>query len=110
MWVLGECSMIEYNKLVRDKIPQIMYNNNEKPITRILDDTEYCKYLDLKLKEEVEEYIESNQLEELADILEVIFAIAESKNCPVNQLMQIFQNKHNERGGFKNKIFLIGKE
>lgn len=63
-----------YNKLVRDKIPEIMVNNNETPITRILDEAEYKKHLDMKLEEETKEYLESGEAEELADILEVVFA------------------------------------
>ena len=102
--------MTEYNKLVRDKIPEIMKANNEKPVIKILDEKEYKENLDIKLQEEVAEYLESGELEELADILEVIFAIAESKNYSRDELMGVYQNKHDKRGGFKERIYLVGKE
>lgn len=102
--------MTEYNKLVRDNIPEIMTVKGEKPIIRILSDAEYRKMLDLKLEEEVSEYLENGEIEELCDIIEVIFAISESKQITVKQLFEIYRKKHNERGGFGKKIFLIGKE
>jgi len=61
--------MVEYNKLVRDNIPDIMLKNGEKPITRILADSEYITCLEGKLREEVEVYLESRAAIELADIL-----------------------------------------
>lgn len=66
-----------FNKLVRDKIPEIIKNNNETPITRILSDEEYKIELEKKLYEEYQEVLESsgeNRLEELADMLEVMIA------------------------------------
>ncbi len=102
--------MTEYNKLVRDRIPEIMKKNNEMPVIKILDEKEYKDNLDLKLQEEVAEYIESGEVEELADILEVIFAIAESKNYSKEKFMKVYQNKHDKRGGFKERIYLLGKE
>ena len=69
------CNMKVYNKLVRDKIPEIINNNNEICKTRILDNDEYIKELNIKLQEEVKEYLESGEVEELADIEEVLRAI-----------------------------------
>ena len=66
-----------YNKLVRDKIPEIIVSNGEKPIIQILDDKKYRFHLEQKLNEEVNEYHESKCIEELADILEVVYALCE---------------------------------
>lgn len=99
-----------YNKMVRDKIPEIMVNNGEKPIIQILDDKEYRFNLEQKLNEEVNEYHESKRIEELADILEVVYALCELNGYTQEDLMDVYQQKHAERGGFSKKIFLIRKE
>jgi len=102
--------MKQINKLVRDRIPEIMEANGEIPITRVLGPVEYLTCLEVKLDEEVQEFHESNDLEELADILEVIYALAEAHGCSQKKLLNIYQTKHNERGGFENRIFLIRKK
>ena len=95
-----------YNKLVRDKIEEIMISNGAKPITRILSDEEYQKELDKKLLEEVKEYLESGEIEELADIEEVILAILNTKGQKKENLEEIRKNKVLKRGAFKKKLFL----
>ena len=95
-----------YNKLVRDKIEEIMISNGAKPITRILSDEEYKKELDKKLLEEVKEYLESGEIEELADIEEVILAILNTKGKTKENLEEIRKNKVLKRGAFYKKIFL----
>lgn len=102
--------MARYNKLVRDRIPEIIKNNGENPIVRILDDEEYKTCLERKLHEEILEFQESSEVEELADILEVIFALSKVQGISKDRLMEIYENKHNERGGFENKVFLVGTE
>lgn len=102
--------MIYYNKLVRDKIPTIIEKSGEIPVTRILDDAEYTRLLEAKLDEEVGEYHADHNAEELADILEVVFALADSIGCSHKELMEIYQRKHDSRGGFQDKVYLIGKE
>ena len=102
--------MIRYEKLVRDKIPQLIAGQGEHPIIRILDDAEYTDCLERKLDEEVAEYHRDKNPEELADILEVVFALAEQLGCSREALMAVYQEKHNARGGFAERIFLIGKE
>lgn len=101
---------MEYNKLVRDKIPQIIEAQGEKPNIRILGAEEYTKCLERKLDEEVREFHTERNPEELADILEVVFALSEDLGCSREELMNIYQEKHEKRGGFRNKIFLISKE
>lgn len=95
-----------YNKLVRDKIPDIIKKDNEKPVTRILDDEEAIKYLNAKLLEETNEYLEAENIEELADILEVFHGILKAKNISFEDVESVRIQKKNERGGFDNKIFL----
>ena len=102
--------MTEYNKLVRDKIPEIIQNSGEEPIVRILEDEEYRVCLETKLDEEVSEFHKDKNLEELADILEVVYALAESMGCTREELFTCYEKKHAERGGFQKRIFLMGKE
>ena len=99
-----------YNKLVRDKIPGIIREQGEVPHYRILKQEEYIHCLEQKLDEEVGEYHRDRNAEELADILEVIFALADSIGCSWEELMEIYQRKHDARGGFRDRIFLISKE
>ena len=95
-----------YNKLVRDEIPKIIENNNGQAITRILDDNEYKNELDNKLKEEMNEYFIDNSVEELADIVEVIYGILAVKNVSIEDFEKIRKEKVEKRGAFKSRIFL----
>ena len=95
-----------YNKLVRDKIPEIINSKNSKAVIKKLDDNEYIKELNEKLQEEVKEYLEDNNAEELADIVEVIYAILDFKNIDKKDFEEIRKEKVNKRGAFKERIFL----
>ena len=95
------------NKLVRDNIPTICEKNGQKPKIKVLDDEKYTTALNAKLKEEVREYLMSNDIEELADIVEVIEALAENQGSSFKEVMEIKQNKQNKNGAFKNRVFLI---
>ena len=96
-----------YNKLVRDKIPEIIMQNDGKECkTKILGDTEYLEALNTKLQEELKEYLESGAVEELADLEEVLRAILDAKKVSLADFEDIRQSKVNKRGAFKNKIFL----
>lgn len=96
-----------YNKLVRDNIPAICESNNQKAITRTLDNEEYFIELKNKLTEEVNEYLESGDLRELADILEVIEALAKADNSCFDELLKIKEQKALTNGAFDKKLFLI---
>lgn len=96
-----------YNKLVRDNIPEIIRNNNETPITKTLSNDEYLRELKTKLQEEVDEFLESNDITELADILEVVDALSTANYSSLNEVMDIKIRKAEKNGKFKNKIFLI---
>lgn len=97
--------MKTYNKLVRDKIPEIIIKNGGKPKTKILSNEEYLIELNKKLQEEVNEYFESESVEEIADIAEVLESIISTKTT-TEEFKKIKEEKANKRGSFKNKIFL----
>ena len=95
-----------YNKLVRDKIPEIIEADGLKPRTRILEDGDYLIELVKKLKEEADEFLADPTIEELADIKEILIAIREAKGFHAGALEDVRRQKATERGRFKNKIFL----
>ncbi|WP_027430481.1 nucleoside triphosphate pyrophosphohydrolase [Lachnospira multipara] len=97
-------------KLVRDRIPEIIKADGKSPITRILSEDEYLQKLDIKLNEEVAEYQVDKSIEEMADVLEVLFAICEARGYSIEQLMKVKQDKQGERGSFKDRIFWEGNE
>ncbi len=101
---------MKQGKLVRDKIPQIITSSGRTPITRILTDEEYVVELDKKLTEEVAEYQADKSLEEMADILEVLFAICQARGHSIDQLMEARNTKRAKRGGFEQKIFWSGNK
>ena len=96
----------EYNKLVRDKIPQIIESTGKACTTEILSDEEYLKMLDAKLDEECAEYQADKNVEELADIMEVVYAIAKARGCSLEKLESVRKQKAEKRGGFEKKILL----
>lgn len=98
-----------YNKLVRDKIPNIIKEKKETPVVKILDDLEYKEALEKKLYEEYQEVIEASgedRVEELADMLEVIRAIAKLEDKTLEDVIEVANKKVDKRGGFEEKIFL----
>lgn len=103
-----------YNKLVRDKIPEILENKGLRYKTKILDDTDYKKFLRIKLDEEISELDEAitneEKLEELSDILELIFAMTKQLRFNQDHLINKTNLKRKNRGGFEDKIFLIEVE
>lgn len=102
--------MTVYHKLVRDKIPQIIEASGETPIVKLLDESEHIACLEAKLDEEVAEYHRDHNAEELADILEVVFALAQSLDVSEKELLALRARKREQRGGFDGRIFLVGKE
>lgn len=96
-----------YNKLVRDKIPQIIEDDGRKAVYRYLNDNmEYLNELEKKLNEELKEYEDSKSLEEMADILEVLFSLCIARGYSVEELLKMREEKAMIRGSFKEKIFL----
>lgn len=106
--------MPTYNKLVRDRIPEIIENTGKNFSTRVLDTREYIKELKKKSFEELQEYVETNNnedaIEELADVLEIIHALAEYHGATIEEVEEVRKQKAEKRGGFKEKIFLIEVE
>jgi predicted house-cleaning noncanonical NTP pyrophosphatase (MazG superfamily) len=99
--------MIVYNKLIRDRIPEIIEEDGNECEIRVLNDEEYLTELDKKLQEELKEYYESGEVEELADIAELLYAIAKHKGVNQQEFDSIRTRKAEKRGGFEKKLFLI---
>ena len=99
-----------YNKLVRDRIPEIIRNNGEEPETRILSDEEYKEELEKKLLEEYNEVLSTKtreeRIEELADMLEIIKALALLEGSSLEEVCEVSKSKALKRGGFEKKIYL----
>ena len=95
-----------HNKLVRDKIPAIIESAGNKCVTHILSDEEYIAALETKLNEEVTEYQADKNLEEMADVLEVLQSICLARGYSLDELEDMRAKKAEERGGFKDKVFL----
>ena len=97
----------KYNKLVRDRIPEIIEASGKTCVTEILSDEEYLRMVDAKLDEELAEYHKDQNIEELADLLEVIRAAAIARGYTLEELESVRAEKAEKRGGFEKKIFLI---
>ena len=98
--------VITYNKLVRDKIPEIIESAGKTCKTELLSDEEYIKMIDAKLDEELAEYHKDQNIEELADLMEVIYAAALARGYSLEDLEMVREKKIQERGGFEKRILL----
>ena len=97
---------MKYNKLIRDRIPEIIEKNGQKANIRKMTDEEYLAKLDEKLAEELAEYRADGNVEELADLLEVIYAAARARGCTAEKLEEIRHEKAEKRGAFTEKLLL----
>ena len=97
---------ILYDKLVRDKIPEIIEQAGKTCKCSILSEQDYIAMLDQKLNEELAEYQESKSMEELADLLEVMAAVAAARGSNIDEVDRIRIGKKEKRGGFEKKILL----
>ena len=97
---------MKYNKLVRDRIPEIIEVSGKICATEILSDEAYLRMVDAKLDEELAEYHSDQTIEELADLLEVIYAAAMARGYTLEQLESVRAAKAEKRGAFANKILL----
>ncbi|WP_175991546.1 nucleoside triphosphate pyrophosphohydrolase [Bacillus sp. Marseille-Q1617] len=106
--------MPTYNKLVRDKIPQIIESKGKKFSIKVLNDEDYIKYLKEKAYEELDECCaaetDGEAMEELADLLEVIRALAVQHGSSIEEVEAGRIDKVEKRGGFQEKVFLIEVE
>ena len=96
----------KYNKLVRDLIPNIIQISGKTCVCSVLSDADFITQLDAKLIEELAEYQESKSIEELADLLEVIIAVAKARGSSIDEVETIRRAKAAKRGGFEKKILL----
>lgn len=97
---------MKYNKLVRDRIPEVLKEKGETPVTHTATDEEYWKRLKEKLKEEVAEFVSREDVEYLADILEIISAICEFKKFDKGKIEKLREEKLKNKGGFSQKTIL----
>jgi len=98
---------MQYDKAIRDKIPEIIQKDGHSCSVKALSDEEFLEQLEKKLSEEVTEYQNDKNPEELADILEVIYRVAQLKGVSKEELEKIRINKSKERGGFEKNLFLM---
>lgn len=97
---------IDYNKLIRDRIPEIIKNSGKESITRVADGEELLDFLNNKLYEELDEYKDSGDIEELADLYEVVLAILDYKGVSLQEFENIRIEKREKRGAFKKGLVL----
>ncbi|GAB6155788.1 hypothetical protein JCM17380_45390 [Desulfosporosinus burensis] len=95
-----------YNKLIRDKIPQIIEQSGKQAIIEKVSGKEYQDLLNAKLGEELQEYLDSQSVEELADLVEVVYAILEHKEVSRQEFEDIRKQKVLKRGAFQDKLLL----
>jgi len=97
---------ITYNKLVRDRIPEIIEASGKKCSVEVLSDDEYLKMVDAKLDGELAEYHKDQNIEELADLLEVLYAATKARGYSLEELESVRAKKAEKRGVFEKKILL----
>lgn len=100
-------NFIKYNKLIRDRIPEIIESSGKKAIVEKVQGEELLNLLNKKLQEELNEYKESGEVEELADLVEVVQAILDYKNVTLEEFNKIRETKNEFRGSFKEGLLLI---
>ena len=96
-----------YNKAIRDKIPEIIESSGASCLVDILDDEKFLDELVFKLEEEIEEFKESTSIEELCDLIEIAFRIAELNGVSNEDFEKMREKKNLERGKFAKNLFLI---
>ena len=96
-----------YCKLIRDQIPEIIEEKGQVCVTQVLEDDEYLEMVDAKLDEELAEYHKEQNLEELADLMEVIYAAAEARGFTREQLERVRAEKEAQRGAFHKRLLLL---
>ena len=99
--------VIKYNKLIRDRIPEIIESSGKKAIVEKIKGEELLNLLNKKLFEELKEYEESGEVEELADLVEVVQAILDYKKISIEDFNRIREKKNESRGAFKEGLLLI---
>lgn len=98
---------IKYNKLVRDKIPEIIENDGKISKIKKVKGEEVIKLLNKKLDEELSEYKENEDIEELADLVEVVYGILHHKGMSLKEFERMRTEKNRKRGSFNDGILLL---
>ncbi|MBR6186901.1 MAG: nucleoside triphosphate pyrophosphohydrolase [Clostridia bacterium] len=101
---------IQYDKLVRDKIPEVIAASGKRPVADLLPAQEIQAALERKLLEEVREYLDSRSIEEMADVLEVLRGIAFHRGVSWDEIERERMRKREERGGFEKGVRLLSVE
>ena len=96
-----------YNKAIRDKIPEIIESSGSSCLIEVLDDEKFVEELVLKLEEELGEFKETRSIEELCDLIEIAYRIAELNGVSNEELEEMINKKNIERGKFEKNLFLI---
>jgi len=96
-----------YNKAVRDRIPEIIRDSGASCKVKHLGDEEFLPFLERKLVEEVEEYGESGSVEELVDLVEVVYRVLELKGVPLEEFERMRAEKAEKRGRFNSNLLLV---
>lgn len=113
-YTYGGITMLMNHKLVRDRIPEMIQNSGKKCKTKILDNETFIIELKKKFDEELLEYknakTDKEAIEELADLLELIYTLGDIHGASIEEIELVRQKKAIERGGFQDKIFLIEVE
>ena len=105
-WINAMKNRTVYNKLVRDRIPEIIDASGKTCTVEVLPNDAYIQALDAKLSEELAEYQQSKSLEELADLLEVMGAVVKARGYTWDDLTRVRKEKRAQRGAFEQRIFL----
>lgn len=103
-------TMIIYNKLVRDKIPDIIRAEGKRCHIEALDPQRWLEELTRKLGEEVTEYVQSGDIVELVDLVEVVYSILAARGVTPAEFEALRVKKREARGGFEERVFLVGVE
>lgn len=99
--------MIYYNKVIRDNIPSIIEKSGKKYEVHELNDDDFLVGLKKKLLEEIDEFNDCEDVKELADVLEVVYAIARLKGVSREELEEMRKAKVDSNGGFDNNLYLV---
>ena len=107
MLLFGRGNLTKYHKAIRDKIPEIIKKDGYSCNVDTMSDEKFLLEIERKLSEEVTEYQNDKNPEELADILDVIYKIAKLKGISKEELEKIRLDKVEKRGAFENNLFLV---